>query len=222
MKKNLLLSLVGIITLLWVGAAWSAPVYYGSTGHWYEAFTFNDADHNWDTARDLALAKGGYLATITSAGENAFVYSLIQEDKFWWYSGNEGDTYAQGPWLGGYQDWQNAATSADAWKWVNGDPWSYTNWASSEPNDYPYSSPPWPPEETGDQNYLHFLNNQYGISLSTIWADTWEDIDITNFGGRTQGYVVEYDTDPVPIPGAVWLLGTGLLYMAGRGRFRKS
>ena len=32
---------------------------------------------NWTSAQAIAAGRGGYLATITSAAENSFVYGLI-------------------------------------------------------------------------------------------------------------------------------------------------
>lgn len=195
MRKAILFSIVAVVSLLWASQTWAKPVQYSGTGHWYEAFVFTDADPtpNWDQAKANAEKMGGYLATITSEGENDFIYNLIDEDKFWFHSGEPGDHYTQGPWIGGYQE-TSATSLTEGWKWVNGDPWSFTNWADGEPNDW--RSGEWPPVENGDQNYLHFFNNQY-YPPSPKWAKTWEDIAIDNWG-RTRGYVVEWDTEPVP------------------------
>ena len=46
------------------------------------------------------------------------------------------------------------------------------------------------------------------------------DTPITAIGSK--GYIIERDTNPVPLPGAVWLLGSGLLGLAGWRRLKKS
>jgi hypothetical protein len=76
--------------------------YYRSTG---SAF--------WSTARSNCQAMGGYLVTITSAGENNFVFNT-------WPSG----------WIG-LTDEVNEGT----WRWVTGETYSYSNWNSGEPNN---------------------------------------------------------------------------------------
>jgi len=81
---------------------------------------------SWDTALDKAAATynkslglTGYLATVTSAAENAFIDSIIGNADVW---------------LGG-SDEKNEGT----WKWMagpeKGQTISYTNWTNGEPNN---------------------------------------------------------------------------------------
>ncbi len=91
--------------------------------HWY-TLVHPPIQRNWYEARTIAqsMAYDGYpgeLATSTSPEENGVITSL------------EGSSWA---WLGGYQD-PESCPPADCWHWVTGEPWSYTNWASGEPND---------------------------------------------------------------------------------------
>src|SRR5215471_2436987 len=54
----------------------------GGNGHKYlpvSGFT----GLTWTIADSLARAKGGYLATLTSPAENAFVFSLVDAPQFW-------------------------------------------------------------------------------------------------------------------------------------------
>ncbi len=57
------------------------PVFSGH-GHSYEA-VYVPGGLIWDQANAEAQNRGGYLATITSPEENAFVYNLLSGDKFW-------------------------------------------------------------------------------------------------------------------------------------------
>jgi hypothetical protein len=66
--------------------------------------------------RTIAVANGGHLATITSAGENNFVFGLLPSSS----------PYAF--FIGGSRN------SSGVWSWVTGEPWSYTNWDVGEPN----------------------------------------------------------------------------------------
>jgi len=76
--------------------------YYRSTG---SAF--------WTTARANCLAMGGHLVTITSSGEQSFIFGR-------WPSG----------WIGLTDE-----VSEGTWRWVTGETYSYTNWNSGEPNN---------------------------------------------------------------------------------------
>jgi hypothetical protein len=76
--------------------------YYRSTG-----------TATWTNARSNCAAMGGYLVTITSSGEQSFLFNL-------WPSG----------WIG-LTDEVNEGT----WRWVTGETYSYSNWNSGEPNN---------------------------------------------------------------------------------------
>jgi len=67
----------------------------------------------WTTARTNCSNMGGHLVTITSAGEQNFLYTL-------WPSG----------WIGLTDE-----VTEGTWKWVTGETYSYTNWNSGEPNN---------------------------------------------------------------------------------------
>lgn len=88
----------------------------GANGHWYELVPHRTS---WSQARWECEARGGHLATITSAPENAFIATL----------GSVGDL-----WLGGFQPALSCEPLCD-WRWVTGEAWSYTNWRSGQPDD---------------------------------------------------------------------------------------
>ena len=92
----------------------------GGNGHWYEA-VYVPTYITWTAADAAARSAGGYLATITSESENEFAYSLITDDKFWHFKGNN-----NGPWIGGYQD-RNAPGYSEpggGWRWVTDEPFA--------------------------------------------------------------------------------------------------
>jgi hypothetical protein len=78
----------------------------------------------WDDAQALAEAAGGYLATITSADENAWVTANLLP----LIVGTGGGRL--GPWIGGFQDTNSPSYSepAGGWTWVTGEPWDYAAW----------------------------------------------------------------------------------------------
>ncbi len=105
-------------------------------------------------ARYICEANGGYLATITGAEENTVVTNLISQ---------VGDVV-----LGGIRN------SSGNFEWYNGEPFSYTNWNSGEPNN--------------SSSY----NGQYYINLYTTgyWDD---DCDKSPSNAKNNnGFVCEY------------------------------
>jgi len=73
---------------------------WDGNGHYYQAMWGPDAI-TWSAAAAAAVARGGYLATVTSAAENAFVAKLVDDDRMWHLY--NGGTAHLGPWLGGFQ-----------------------------------------------------------------------------------------------------------------------
>lgn len=95
---------------------------YSGNGHYYEAAYFSTAK-TWAQAKAFAESQTlygmqGYLATITSAEENAFILSKLPADG----------------WIGASDE-----AVEGTWRWVtgpeNGQLLSYTNWNSGEPNN---------------------------------------------------------------------------------------
>jgi hypothetical protein len=171
----------------------------GGNDHWYEVVKV-DSGISWTNAKAAAEGKGGHLATITSAEEQIFVFGLDGPDSW----------NGQKTWLGGYQT-SNQGDTDENWVWVTGEDWVYTKWPGSQPDDKDGV-------EDGVEDYLQFRKN----SAKGFWNDeaNWEG----NTNKRTYYYVVEYENGPpVPIPGAVWLLGSGLIGLVGiRRRFKKA
>ena len=83
-------------------------------GHKYMFF---DRVANYKEAKKLCEYMGGYLATISSNGENDFLFRLMKS------YGYDGAYF-------GFTDAEVEGT----WKWVNGEKTGYTNWHPGEPN----------------------------------------------------------------------------------------
>ncbi len=147
-----------------IGDDFDGYSYYDTNGHYYQ---YVNNLVNWttaDAAADASTLGGlqGYLATITSAGENTSVTGIVAG--------------ATEPWLGA----SDAATEGD-WFWVSGPEagtqfWQgnqsgtviggmYENWNSGEPND------------SSDSDYARILS-------TGMWRDQQ--------GVATQRYLVEY------------------------------
>lgn len=154
-------------------------------GHQYQAVP-GSPFLTWTMADQLAHAQGGYLATLTSAAENDFVFSLIDAPQFWNDSIN-----GSGPAIGGFQA-DGSPEPSNGWRWATDEPWAYTNWFPGQP-DNGAGGP--------TEGSLHFCSFENGVRINT-WNDIARDDD--NLGG----YVVER----VPEPGALALVGLGLLF----------
>lgn len=80
----------------------------------------------WDTARRHAIAKGGHLATITSAAEKNAIAAAVTSAEM-------------------TELWLGASRTGTTWGWVTGETWdesAYNNWMPGEPGN------------TDGQNYL--------------------------------------------------------------------
>jgi hypothetical protein len=191
-KMKKLITILSMFTLgfFLCGTASAALVQWttgsGANNHWYEVIT--NLNITWTAADALpgaTVPSFGYLATITSKEENAFITGLLTDPS--------STNVNWGWWLGG-----SDAASEGNWKWVrgpeSGSAFSYTNWRSNEPNDDAALG--------GNADFLTIRWEKDGDARGT-WAD--RPIGST----KTIGYVVEYDQ--IPIPGAVWMLGSGLI-----------
>ncbi len=172
--------------LLAAGSVSAAPVQWtvasGGNGHWYE--TVSSSSITWTAAKAAAESAGGHLATITSAGENAFIAALMP---------NYGNSGEYPYWLGGFQAAGSPGEPTGGWQWVTGEAWGYTNWAGGEPND-------------GGSNEDALAFSYFG------GFGTWNDAPTayTGYGGYG-GYVVEYVPEPATLALVLGsLLGLGL------------
>lgn len=162
-----------------------------SNGHFYE---YVSTAGSWTTAKSSAAARTylgytGYLATITSASENAFIRQVLNADA--WIGSSDERTQINT--ATGTTTYANQAAAEGNWYWVTGpeagtmfsvgnnspvtQSGQYANWNSGEPNN------------VGNEHYGEVYS-----SGSTPGA--WNDLP----NGVSLGYVVEYGglvTDPV-------------------------
>src|SRR3989339_183971 len=121
MKK--VLGLLTVIAVLCISSqAMAAAIQWttgvGANGHWYEAVAYGSNDDRlWTTAKTNAEGMGGYLATITSAEESAWINGAFDNLSRYWLGGT--DEAVEG-----------------TWTWITGESWSFTAWNNPpEPND---------------------------------------------------------------------------------------
>ena len=155
--------------------------YLPESGHFYRYVP--QPDITWHEARDAAEGMSyhelqGYLATITSAVENEFIWSKI--DGLGWIGATDEETEGTWKWVtgpegldGGMIFWDGDASGQP----VDG---NYANWSEGEPNNL-YG-----------EHYAH-------INLDPNKEDkTWNDLPNAGGGGiyRSQGYIVEFGGMP--------------------------
>jgi phage gp36-like protein len=143
---------------LWSGTA-------GGNGHYYRLAYYSYAI-TWDQAQAEALAMGGYLATLTSAEENAFVFNAVAQNPHAWNN-------LEGPFFGGFQA-PGSAEPNGGWQWVNDEGlFNFTAWANGEPNNF------------GNEDVVQFRNH----------AATWNDRSRTAESG-VRSFIIEFNDDP--------------------------
>lgn len=118
----------------------------------------------WTEANTRAQAMGGHLVTFSSAAENAYVSSRFPQTSWIGLS----DTRVEG-----------------VWEWVTGEPYNYTSWSPSEPNNYA-----WGP-----------LGQDYALTNWASGSGLWDDQGPVGPGGvpDVHRFVVEFSSIPTPI-----------------------
>ncbi|PWB74886.1 hypothetical protein C3F09_03200 [candidate division GN15 bacterium] len=179
----------------------------GGNGHWYLSVS-KPSNMSWAECRSVAASYGGYLATVHSDAENAFILSMV---------GVSGHVL-----LGAYENPEGI------WNWVSGELWTYSHWNSGEPNnggggeveDYIelYASGPsvgyWndcPPVVNGTTWFIVEFDQDPGENLQSFcdnfdyptWTDNWRSVcgtqspyDVNPHSGTTAIHMYGVPGDP--------------------------
>lgn len=132
------------------GGIVEGPFQNPGNGHWY----YFTSSGPWTWLETLAIGKGGHLTTINDAAENEWVRSNFA---------------VASPMAIGIND----ATTEGTFAWISGQPVTYTNWASGQPDN--------------------FQEQDYGRMLSD---GTW--LDETNCDAGSGGGVIEVNAVTLP------------------------
>ncbi|MBO5407902.1 MAG: hypothetical protein J6A61_00630 [Clostridia bacterium] len=124
------------------------------------SYAINNTAMTWNEAKAACEKAGGHLLTISSRLEQEYINNLLN-DKYQLHS----------YWMGGYKDTR--------WKWITGEPFNYSNWASNEPN-------------SGNNVVLQIYAPGMGESYQFKWDDTKGD-GSADFEGIKRGYICEWD-----------------------------
>lgn len=178
----------------------AAPIQYPGNGHWYE---FVGTVVDWQTAMTNAAAATcttcgsgtlqGYLVTITSAGENDFVFNSIATSPFqFWMAGSDAAVEGVWRWMAGPETGKSFWLGGVGGTSVGTDT-GYADWFNGEPNNANFT-----------EQYLQSA----GTSSDFGWNDICREATCSDFGtSQWVGYVVEYST---PEPATLIFLALGL------------
>ncbi len=195
MKKQLIGLAAAALMLFGVAVAQASPIQWtiaaGGNNHWYDYVALPGT---WDNANTDVQTK-----QYNGLDGHLVTLTSAAENTFVWDSFSLSFTHTYNAWLGGYQQ-PGASTPASNWAWVTGEEWSYTNWNTGEPNDGTTG-------ENSQEDHIHFR-----------FSGNWNDLYDTQV---IDGYVVEYESSPVPVPTTILLFGIGLLGLAGMNRRKK-
>ena len=183
------------VALSLASTASAAPIYWdpsaGGNGHYYE---FVSDVTTWDAAEAAAAASSylgldGYLATVTSAEEQAFIYGSVAT-AIGWLGGN--DRGGEGVW-----SWKTGPEAGSIFFGPGAPGGAFAFWSAGEPNDC-----------CGGEDDLVFGWGAGGA---------WNDIGLPAFPDYTVGRYVEYsEKSTVPEPASLILVGSGLLLAVRR------
>jgi hypothetical protein len=184
-----------MVVLVLVSVCKASPVKWSENGHFYLAVPAPDGI-TWTDANQVANLLGGHLVTIQDANENDFVFSLVDDEIFWFY---EPPFWVQGPWLGGYQP-QDSAEPDEGWRWVTEEPFDYTNWFQGSPDEFSWG-------DCTEQDNLNFLGR---FSRQPTWNDIWDNCPPV----LPHGYIIEFsEPNAGPVKWAIADGGNGHFYL---------
>jgi hypothetical protein len=153
--------------------------YNGTNGHFYRPITTGTTYTNARTLASQQTFKGqqGYLVTITSADEDAFIFNNVPQNQIWFALTDE-ETEGQwkidaGPEAGTLIKTSNGQTAGN----IQG---QYNNWAGGEPNNSgneDYAVTKWNGSQWND--LPNGFNNPYVIEFGT-WTNP-DDATFTEF-----------------------------------------
>jgi hypothetical protein len=153
--------------------------YNGVNGHFYRPISQGTTYTNARTLASQQTFKGqqGYLVTITSADEDAFIFNNVPQTNIWFALTDEASearwTIDAGPEKGTLIKINNGQTNGNI-------PGQYNNWANGEPNDSgneDYAVTKWNGSQWND--LPNHFNNPYVIEYGT-WTNP-DDATFTEF-----------------------------------------
>jgi hypothetical protein len=119
-----------------------------ANGHWYRL----TAPMTWLQAEAKAVEWGGHLATIRNRQEELWLRFSFGPYEYFWIGFNDRSVEGQ-------------------WKWVSGEPVTYTNWWPGQPDNYGDG------EDAAGMNFGggEWCDNQFHLTYGDGWNDSQEN-----------------------------------------------
>ena len=137
--------------------------------HIYELYYDN---LTWEEAKNYCESyRGGHLATINDADEQAFIENELLTDH-----------------LNGYYLGATDKASEGTWTWVTGEPFDYTNWSAGQPDNYTQINPDGECylilySDGGKWNDYYYDTHQKGF-ICEIETESYEPVSTVSFDGH--------------------------------------
>jgi hypothetical protein len=162
-------------------------------GHFYKPVTLGDTYTGARAASLLTTFKGqrGYLVTITSADENAFIYANVPQANVWFAATDE---VIDGTWVIDAGPEKGTVMKTSNGQLAGNRPGVYNNWAGGEPNGYnhgeDYAVTNW-----GNQSTWNDLSNNWSNPY-IIEYGVWSNPDSQTFTDFYSANVI----NPIDVP----------------------
>ena len=159
----------------------------GGNGHWY-AGIWVGSPVTWRAARLLAEQRGGHLATPSSSSEDLFLRSTFLPGGLY----RPDYVCCLGPYIGAFND-------GEGWRWVDGTPWTFSNWCPGNPNENPFSVVVYfgPPDRLWqDQNDV--LPEYMSYSYMIEWDADCNGDGMVDYGQILRGELIDLNGNGVP------------------------
>ncbi|MGN0542908.1 MAG: leucine-rich repeat protein [Acutalibacteraceae bacterium] len=135
-------------------------------GHIYSLY---NESLTWTEAKAFCESIGGHLVTISDQAEQDAISSLFYLPKKWLY------------WIGFYD-----SNLDGTWEWVTGEPVTYTNWNTGEPNG----------ATAATHTYAHMYSQQSGGNLKGCWNDECNDgYGTSHYRLANTGFICEVEPE---------------------------
>ena len=126
-------------------------------GHLYATF---DVALNWCDAYEWCDGIDGHLVTITSETEQKLITELVSVNTVSFY------------WIGGFRN-------SNGWQWITNEPFIYTHWAATQPNN----------------SESDLFMNVSSAEDDTNWTGYWNDINVIGGKSANKGFICEWELD---------------------------